>query len=131
MDAIVLGRLAAASKPARAVLHIARDDARVERLAATLAFFAPGVDVLRFPAWDTLPYDRVSPHGDLLSRRAATLSDLVENSEGRDGGRIVLTTVNAVLQRVPPQEMFRSVAENIFPLSILQSCIGALTLTRN
>jgi transcription-repair coupling factor (superfamily II helicase) len=106
MDAIVLGRLAAASKPARAVLHIARDDARVERLSATLAFFAPGVDVLRFPAWDTLPYDRVSPHGVLLSRRAATLSDLVENSEGRDGGRIVLTTVNAVLQRVPPQEMF-------------------------
>ena len=107
MDAIVLEWLAAACGPARAVLHVARDDARVERLSATLAFFAPGVEVLRFPAWDTLPYDRVSPHGEIVSRRAATLSDLVEKDKAGDGGRILLTTVNAVLQRVPPREMFR------------------------
>ena len=85
-----------------AVLHIARDDARMQRLSEALAFFAPQVAVSRFPAWDCLPYDRVSPNPELVSERIATLARLV------DGGkkRIVLTTVNAMLQRVPPRSAF-------------------------
>ena len=45
-----------------AVLHVARDDARMARVAEALSFFAPELEVVRFPAWDCLPYDRVSPH---------------------------------------------------------------------
>ena len=46
----------------------ARDDSRMARLAEALAFFAPDAEVLRFPAWDCLPYDRVSPNPELVSR---------------------------------------------------------------
>jgi transcription-repair coupling factor (superfamily II helicase) len=86
------------------ILHVARDDARVARLAEALAFFAPGIEVLRFPAWDCLPYDRVSPNPELISERIATLARLLEKPARP---RVVLTTVNALVQRVPPRHVFR------------------------
>ena len=86
------------------VLHVCRDDSRMARLAEALAFFAPQVEILRFPAWDCLPYDRVSPNPEIVSERVATLARLVEPPGKRP--RIVLTTVNALVQRVPPREAF-------------------------
>ena len=100
-DAVLLARRGAEHKGP--LLHIARDDARMARLAESLAFFAPDAEVLRFPAWDCLPYDRVSPNPELVSERIATLSRLLEPPIGQ---RIVLTTVNALVQRVPPRHAF-------------------------
>lgn len=58
-DAFVLGQLAAdpSAKPGAPPLlvHVARDDRRLAELAAALAFFAPHVRVIQFPAWDTVP----------------------------------------------------------------------------
>ncbi|MFL5289051.1 MAG: transcription-repair coupling factor [Rhodopila sp.] len=85
------------------VLHVARDDARMARLAEALAFAMPEAEVLRFPAWDCLPYDRVSPNPALVSERIATLARLLEKPTGP---RIILTTVNALVQRVPPRAAF-------------------------
>ena len=65
------------------------------------------MDVLQFPAWDTVPYDRVSPHTDLAARRIATLAQLARLKAAKRP-LIVLTTVNAALQRVPPREAMRS-----------------------
>ncbi len=86
-----------------AVLHVTRDDARMARLAEALAFVMPEAEVLRFPAWDCLPYDRVSPNPALVSERIATLARLLEKPTG---ARIVLTTVNSLVQRVPPRAAF-------------------------
>ena len=73
------------------------------RLAELLAVFRPEAELLRFPAWDCLPYDRVSPNPAIVSERVATLARLLEAS---DRPRIVLTTVNALVQRVPPRAAF-------------------------
>ena len=73
------------------------------RLAEFLAFFAPDIEVLSFPAWDCLPYDRVSPNPAVISERIATLSRLLDPAQGP---RIVLTTVNAAVQRIPPRLVF-------------------------
>ena len=85
------------------VVHATRDDARMARLAEALAFVIPEAEILRFPAWDCLPYDRVSPNPALISERIATLARLLEKAERP---RIVLTTVNALVQRVPPRAAF-------------------------
>ena len=113
-DAAVIGRLA--TDAAAGWLHVCRDDGRMARFAAALAFFHPETETLTFPAWDCLPYDRVSPNGELVSRRIDTLSRLAASAphpnppplagEGREGVRIVLTTVNALVQRVPPRRLF-------------------------
>ncbi|HML09362.1 MAG TPA: transcription-repair coupling factor [Stellaceae bacterium] len=106
-DAAVLGRLLRDGK-AQSWLHVCRDDARMGRFAATLQFFHPGLTVLTFPAWDCLPYDRVSPNGEITSRRIDTLTSLgTRLAAGEQAGPIfVLTTVNAVVQRVPPRKLF-------------------------
>ena len=97
-----------------AVLHVARDDARLARLAEALAFFAPAVEIVRFPAWDCLPYDRVSPNAAIVAERAAALARLVEPAAaGAPRPRIVLTTVAAILQRVPPRTAFRDASLDI------------------
>ena len=85
------------------ILHVTRDDQRMARLAEALAFALPEAEILRFPAWDCLPYDRVSPNPMLVSERVATLARLLEKPSGP---RIVLTTVNALIQRVPPRGTF-------------------------
>jgi transcription-repair coupling factor (superfamily II helicase) len=85
-------------------LHVCRDDGRMARFAAALAFFHPALDALTFPAWDCLPYDRVSPNGEIVSRRIDTLTRLATG--GGDTPLVVLTTVNALVQRVPPRQLF-------------------------
>lgn len=86
------------------LMVICRDTERMGELERALSFFAPGVEVLPFPAWDCLPYDRSSPHGDIVARRMTTLARLAR-VKGREAGSIVLTTVNAVMQRVPRREL--------------------------
>jgi transcription-repair coupling factor (superfamily II helicase) len=91
---LLVRRLGEADGP---VLHIARDDHRLAGLAEAVAFFGPEVEVVQFPAWDCLPYDRVSPNGAIIAERIAALSRL-QAAPGKK--RIVLTTVNAALQKV-------------------------------
>ena len=91
-----------ASGLGRSVVVVAGDDVRLTQLAETLAFFAPEIEQLEFPAWDCLPYDRVSPNAEIVSRRVDTLSRLALG--GTEHPRILLTTVAATLQRVPPPD---------------------------
>ncbi len=116
MDALVLAQLvneAGADKPPGALLHIARDDRRIEALEQGLSFFAPDVRVISFPAWDTVPYDRVGPTSDIVARRMATLAKL--SLATRKHPTIVLTTVNAVLQRIPSRAFVKRTTKAMSP----------------
>src|ERR687893_1621116 len=62
-------------KGGRAVV-IAADEAAMRALADTVPGFAPEVEVLTFPAWDCLPYDRTSPALRVMAERLATLNAL-------------------------------------------------------
>ena len=58
LDALVLAQLvneAQSGSSPGALLHVARDDRRLEALEQALSFFAPQVRVVTFPAWDTVP----------------------------------------------------------------------------
>ncbi len=98
---LVAKELASAGRP---VIHIARDDKRLEAMRTALAFFAPDAVVLVLPAWDCLPYDRVSPNPDVSAVRMATLAAL---AHGVPGPFILLTTVNAVTQRLPARAVLQ------------------------
>jgi len=78
------------------VLYVARDGQRLAAIEQALGFAAPGAEVLVFPAWDCVPYDRVSPHSEVVAQRIATLARL---AAGKDRPAVVLTTVNAAVQR--------------------------------
>ncbi|MCC6009027.1 MAG: transcription-repair coupling factor, partial [Rhodobacteraceae bacterium] len=66
-----------------------------------------GVAVLAFPAWDCLPYDRSSPNPDISATRLATLEAL---AQGLPGPFVLLSTLNAVTQRVPAREVLADAA---------------------
>ena len=92
----------AARRRAAPVLFVAIDDIQADAAAQAIRFFAPALSVLPFPAWDCLPYDRVSPKPDIESRRLATLAAL---AQGADKPAVIITTINALLQRVPPKDV--------------------------
>jgi len=119
--------LDATAKEAPALLHIARDDRRLEAIAEGLAFFAPKVRVVQFPAWDTVPYDRIGPNSEIVSRRVAALARVAATS--RKDPTLVLTTVNAILQRVPPRDFIRRSIKTIAPGQRLD--MGQLTQRLN
>jgi transcription-repair coupling factor (superfamily II helicase) len=108
LDARVIGEIAleldAGSSGAVCLVHVARDAERMRTIAEGLAFFAPQVEVLTFPAWDCLPYDRVSPSHEMSSDRMDVLGRVLATGGAAQGPRVLLTTVAAALQRVLPRE---------------------------
>jgi transcription-repair coupling factor (superfamily II helicase) len=105
-------------KPAISLAVVCRDGPRMQQLARALEFFAPDLVVMQFPAWDCQPYDRVSPHGGILAQRLTTLARLAR-LEGSDKPLIVLTTVNAILQRVPAREAVAAQALSVAPGNVV------------
>jgi transcription-repair coupling factor (superfamily II helicase) len=83
------------------VVVLSAGSAAAERLEYDLRFFLAGAadakPVLRLPDWETLPYDRFSPHQDLVSDRLLALSRLAQ------GDRVVLIVpVATLMQRLAP-----------------------------
>src|ERR1700682_3297571 len=89
--------------PAVSLAVVCRDGPRMQQLARALEFFAPDLPVMQFPAWDCQPYDRGLPLGGILTQRLPTLARL-SRLAGSNKPLIVLTTVNAIVQRVPARE---------------------------
>ena len=104
-DALVIARDLAGGAP---VIHVARDDKRMEAMRAALAFLAPEAVVLTFPAWDCLPYDRVSPNPEIAAARMAALAALARGA--LPGPFVLLTTLSAAMQRVPARAVLRDAA---------------------
>src|SRR6516225_4695266 len=100
--------------PAVSLAAVCRDGSRMQQLARSLEFFAPDLPVLQFPAWDCQPYDRVSPHGGILAQRMTTLAKL-SRLKGSEKPLIVLTTVNAAVQRLPARDVIAAQALSVAP----------------
>jgi transcription-repair coupling factor (superfamily II helicase) len=108
-DAMVLAGLATTTG-GQDILHVARDGQRLERLQDGLRFFAPEREVLVFPAWDCLPYDRLSPHPDIVAERLEALARLATPKKPGTPARIILASAGAVLQKVPPRSLYADAA---------------------
>jgi transcription-repair coupling factor (superfamily II helicase) len=103
-EAFALVQAANEIAPDGPLLFVARDGQRLPAIVEALAFVAPGLPVLELPAWDCLPYDRVSPGSDAAGRRLDALAAMIALAR-KPHRAIVLTTVNALLQRMPPAEL--------------------------
>jgi transcription-repair coupling factor (superfamily II helicase) len=104
--------------PATSLGVVCRDGPRMAALMRSLSFFAPDIVVQELPAWDCLPYDRVSPHAGIVAQRMITLSRLARK-KGHEKPSILLTTVNAALQRVPPREQLAQQSLSAAPGNLL------------
>jgi transcription-repair coupling factor (superfamily II helicase) len=113
-QAFVIAGLARASER-RPFLVVTATAAEADRLAGDLSCFVPhgdGVDgdvagllaqpVLRLPAWETLPFERVSPDVATMGQRLAVLWQLAGSGEGATRPTIVVASARALLQRLAP-----------------------------
>ena len=81
------------------VLVITSDNHTAHRLEAELAFFLGGsTGILRFPDWETLPYDLFSPHQDIVSQRLETVARLPSLESG-----VLVTAVATAMGRIAPR----------------------------
>ncbi|WP_375381430.1 transcription-repair coupling factor [uncultured Sphingomonas sp.] len=80
----------------RRLVYVAPDEAAMRAVAATAPYFAPELEIIQYPAWDCLPYDRASPTLRVQAERIAALHRLQATPAGP---QLVLTTVNAATQR--------------------------------
>src|SRR5258708_31953066 len=97
---------------------VCRYGQRMAALSRSVAFFGPALQGMEFPAWDCLPYDRVSPNASVVAQRMTALSRLAR-VKGRDRPSVLLTTVNAALQRVPAREFVATHALSVAPGNVL------------
>jgi transcription-repair coupling factor (superfamily II helicase)/very-short-patch-repair endonuclease len=86
------------------LVFIAENDAEMDLLQKQLQFFSPHLEILTFPAWDCLPYDRSSPKQLILSSRIKTLYKLATRKEGQRF--FIITSINSFLQKtVAPSQI--------------------------
>lgn len=102
---------AAAFKGLPAV-YIAPDDAAMRGLAEAAAYFAPEIEIISFPAWDCLPYDRASPSLRIAAERLAALNALQREQKKP---RLIATTINAVTQRTLTPFRIRQLVAHLAP----------------
>lgn len=85
----------------------------VQRIQDELTFFQSNhtvnaTPILSFPDWETLPYDRFSPHQDIISERLATLSKLNTLKKG-----ILVTALPTVMHRLPSYDFIAAHSFNL------------------
>jgi len=88
------------------VLHVVLDDTRLYTLRELYKFFAPDIRLITIPAWDCLPYDRVSPHNDIIAERVKSFVTLA--AQDWQGPTIIIMPLNAATQRIPDLRYFRN-----------------------
>ena len=110
-DAFALQHLASCHD--QQAVFVAVDDAAMARMQSSLELIGvASKEIMTIPAWDGLPYDRVSPNGILMGQRLKALAELQAYP---DQPRFVLTTINAWLQYVPPKSYFEGSSLSLKP----------------
>ena len=89
----------------RTCVYVARDERIANVAKEFLSFCDPKIDTVLLPAWDSLPYDRISPSPSIAARRCRSLATLA-NAKDKKSPSALIVTASAILQRVPPLDVF-------------------------
>ncbi|WP_395639687.1 transcription-repair coupling factor [Pseudolysinimonas sp.] len=98
----VLATLLSARGDAQAVLAVTATGREVDAVIGSMRAYLPTATVLDFPAWETLPHERLSPSAETVGRRLSALREMGRWAAKREGHLVVVTTVRAALQPVVP-----------------------------
>jgi transcription-repair coupling factor (superfamily II helicase) len=104
-----------AENRAVALTFVARDSLRAQAFIDALAFAAPEIEALYLPGWDCQPYDRVSPNAAIAAQRMTALARLALTRGAAERPRVLVATVNAMTQRVPPKSFVAKAALSAAP----------------
>jgi transcription-repair coupling factor (superfamily II helicase) len=101
-DALLLAQTAVQARAEqRPLVVVAADALDAQRLVDEIPYFEPSLAVRPLPDWETLPYDSLSPHQDLVSDRLETLFRLSQAASTIDV--LVVPATTALYRLAPPQ----------------------------
>jgi transcription-repair coupling factor (superfamily II helicase) len=101
-DALLIAQYAArVRRRGQLVCVICADALDAQRLADELPYFEPQLAVRAFPDWETLPYDILSPHQDLVSDRLEALYRLITRDSNAPIAALVVPATTALYRLAP------------------------------
>jgi len=100
-EGLILAQICSGLENASGLVHVCSDPQELNSIADSLSFYAPWLAKVHLPAWDCLPYDRVSPSSQVVAARIEALSTIA-SSGNSDEPLLILTTANALMQRMVP-----------------------------
>jgi transcription-repair coupling factor (superfamily II helicase) len=94
----LIGKRVAGEGTPQALLAIVSTGRESESLRAALACYLPGAEIIEFPAWETLPHERLSPSAETVGKRLTAIRHLAHWNTNRTGNIVVVASVRAALQ---------------------------------
>ncbi len=102
-DALLIAQFARRAKArGQLVVAICADALDAQRLVDELPYFDASLAVRPLPDWETLPYDILSPHPDLVSERLETLYRLLRREPTTAIDVLVVAATTALHRLAPP-----------------------------
>ena len=100
----LVAALLAAKGPRGVVVVVCATGRESDQLRDELrSVVSPETTVLDFPAWETLPHERLSPHAETVARRRSALAELHSAAQGGNSGPLlVVASIRALVQPVNP-----------------------------
>ena len=89
---------------------ILKDERELVRVSENLKIIDSDIQILEFPAWETFPFDKISPNKSLVGKRVFTLNKLLNDVNNI----IILSTVSSVVQKLPPKVFFEDSSLKLF-----------------
>ncbi len=83
------------------ILWILRNEELALEAFSLAKFSSPEREILFFPAWDTLPYDRISPSSNIMGQRLEILSKLLNAPKSV----LLISTPQAIMQKLPSRDI--------------------------
>jgi len=105
----------AAKEVDKPIIYIAINDQKAKQAYDILNALLNDRKIYYFPAWDTLPYDRISPNLEIISQRLKALSELSVSDIKKQKKSVIVTTVNSLLTKIIPKNILK---ENYFTISL-------------
>ena len=99
----------------RSLCYVALSEGQASEIAEDFSALFPDIEHIVLPPWDCLPYDRVPPSRHCMGVRMDALRIWSTSS---DTPRLLLTSLDAALQRVPPATV---IADSQFELVVGKS----------
>ena len=82
------------------ITYIGKDEREIINIKKKLKWLLPKQKILLFKAWDQIPYDNISPSKEVQTSRLETLYYLNTKTDEKI---IILTTINAIIQKIIPK----------------------------
>ncbi|WP_230957194.1 transcription-repair coupling factor [Ehrlichia ruminantium] len=92
-------------------IYITNHNDCLHGLSSILKFYVPNLKVIVFPEWDSIPYKRSSPNNSIMTERIKSLYSLI--SIQNNIPYIIITTANAVIQKVLPRNVISQIVFKI------------------